>query len=294
MPLYFSPSLILDGLLFAALIFLISAGLNIIYGVLRILNIAHGSFFLLGAYVGYTVFVLLFDTVPIFILLLLVPVLAGLFVGVIGLGIEFLLRPIYKVEEVYQLLLTFGLILVFADSMKLVWGVSPYSASELYLTLGSVEILGTFYPAYNIFVIAIAAVVGIVLWLFISRSRYGVLMRAVASDKEISRVLAINVNRVYNSTFATGAALAALGGAIIMPTTAAVPGLEMDVIVEAFVAVVIGGLGSIKGAFLGALIIGLVRSIGVAVFPEITLAVIYLVMVAVLIVKPAGLFGVRE
>lgn len=283
-----------DALLTASLIFLISAGLNIIFGVLRILNLAHGSLFLLGAYVAATLSMIMSKSVNIYLLTTLIPLLTAVIVGGVGMFLEFVLRSTYKLLEEYQLLFTFGLILIFADFMKIIWGVQPLASKEIYAAFGSLQILGISYPAYPIAVLAFALAVGIGLGIFLQRTRTGVIVRAVASDKEISNALAINVKRTYLVTFALGSALAGFGGAVIVPLIPASPGGEIEVIVLAFVAVVAGGLGSIKGAFVGSLIIGLIRSLSTAVFPEIELFLIYIFMAAVLIFRPQGLFGVKE
>jgi len=287
-------SYLFDALLTASLIFLISAGLNVIFGVLRILNLAHGSLFLLGAYVSVTLFGLLSGYMDIYLLSVLIPLLTAGIVGGFGMFLELVLRSTYRLLEEYQLLFTFGLILVLADAMKIIWGVQPLGVGRVFAAYGSLEPTGIPYPVYPLIVQAFALTVGIALWAFLNRTRTGVIVRAVASDKEISNTLGINVKRTYLTTFALGSALAGLAGAVIVPIIPAFPGGDIEVVILAFVAVVAGGLGSIKGALVGSLVIGSIRSISLAVFPELELFLIYLFMAVILIFRPQGLFGVAE
>jgi branched-chain amino acid transport system permease protein len=286
----------LDGVLYAAVLFLVAAGLTLVYGVMRILNVAHGSLYALGAYAG-TGLVLRYlgtggPTIGMYLALLAGAVLAGAIAG--PLVERFLLRPISPREEVVQLLVTFSLFLILEDVMKLIWGVQPYYVAKPYAALGTVTIARVNYAWYQLLLIAFAVATGVLVWLGIRRTRIGRMMVAVTADREISVTLGINVARLHTVAFTVGAILAALGGALVAPLIAVTPGISVEAIVLAFAVVVIGGLGSLEGAALGALIVGLTRAAAVHLLPEVELATVYLIMVAVLLFRPRGLFGEME
>jgi branched-chain amino acid transport system permease protein len=287
---------VLNSIFYAAVLFLIAAGLSLIYGVMRIVNLAHGSLFALGAFVSAWAVGGVFGAAAVGQLtlagqLLLLPV--GAFaVALIGALIEpTLLRPLYRRPEEYVLLITFGLLLVLEDVMKLVFGGTPLSAGSIMDSMGSLRVGQLLYPTYNIVVIGIGIVAALALWWFIYRTRFGVILRATSQDRRMASALGINVGRVYVQAFAIGCFMAGLGGAVVVPAQAAVLGMGIDALILAFVVVVIGGLGSLEGALVGALIVGLVRTAGVQFFAEIELAVLYLIAAAVLLVRPTGLFG---
>ena len=288
--------ILLDGVLYAAVLFLVAAGLTIVYGVMRILNVAHGSLYALGAYAG-TGLVLAYlaregPPAGLYLALLGGGVLAGAISGPI---IErLLLRPIYAREEVVQLLVTFSLFLILEDVMKLLWGVDPYYVAKPYALLGTVTIAGVRYAWYQLLLIAVAVVTGVLVALAIRRTRTGRMIIAVTADREISVTLGIDVGRVFTLAFTVGAILATLGGALVAPLISVAPGISVEAIVLAFAFVVIGGLGSLEGAALGALIVGLTRAAAVHLLPEVELATVYLIMVAVLLFRPRGLFGEPE
>ena len=289
-------AILLDGVLYAAVLFLLAAGLTLVYGVMRILNIAHGSFYALGAYSG-TVMVLGYLWIggpePLMYLALLAgALLAGCIVG--PLVERLLLRPIYAREEVVQLLVTFSLFLILEDVMKLVWGVQPYYVAKPYAYLGTVTIVGVRYAWYQLLLIAVALATGVLVVAAIRGTRIGRMIIAVTADREISTTLGINVGRLFTLAFTAGAVLAALGGALVGPLIAVAPGISVEAIVLAFAVVVIGGLGSLEGAALGALIVGVTRAAAVYLLPEAELATVYLIMVAVLLFRPRGLFGELE
>jgi branched-chain amino acid transport system permease protein len=273
---------------------LIASGLTLIFGVMRIVNLAHGSLYAIGAYItawlvghavaaGFTVHGLAF--------LLLLP-LGAVGVGVFGALIEpTLLRPFYRRAEEYQLLVTFGLLLILEDGIRFVWGGVPLPADAVADTLPSVKILGFLYPAYNFVVIAVGVVAALALWGFVYRTRFGVLLRATAQDRRMAEALGLDVRRIYLLAFTIGCFLAGIGGAIVVPSQAAVLGMGIDALVVAFVVVVIGGMGSLKGALVGALIVAFFRTIGVEFFPEEELAFLYLLAGIVLVIRPTGLFG---
>ncbi len=282
---------ILNALLYASILFLIAGGLSLIYGVMRIVNLAHGSLYAIGAYVAAWAVGLLVAHVPVALLFLVLPI-GALAAGLTGALIEpTLLRPLYTRAEEYQLLITFGLFLVLEDVIRFVWGAQPLSATSLWSALGSIDIFGSVYPIYNLFVIGVGVVAAILVWAFVYRTRFGVVLRATSQDMKMASALGVDVKRVYLQAFTIGCFMAGLGGAVVVPSQAAVLGMGVDALVLSFVVVVIGGLGSLEGALVGALIVGFVREAGINWFPEIELAILYLAAAAVLLVRPAGLFG---
>ena len=282
---------ILNSLFYASVLFLIAAGLSLIFGVMRIVNMAHGTFYAVGAFVpAWLVGRATALGVPAGWAFLLLPVGAGA-VALLGIAIEPLLRPFYRRAEEYHLLVTFGLLLILEDVIRFLWGGLPLSADPVMDVLPSVRIGGLIYPGYNFVVIAIGAVAALALWAVIYRTKFGVMLRATSQDRRMASALGLNVALVYVSAFAIGCFMAGLGGAIIVPTQTAVLGMGIDALILAFVVVVIGGLGSLQGALVGALIVSFVRTAGIQFFPEIELAVLYLIAALVLLVKPTGLFG---
>jgi len=282
---------IFNALLYASVLFLIAGGLSLIYGVMRIVNLAHGSIYAFGAYVTAWVVGQWLAGAPIVVLYLLLPVGAIAAAGLGAILEPTLLRPFYRRAEEYQLLVTFGLLMLLEDLMRFFWGPYPLTASRLFEYLGSATVGGSVYPRYNLLVIVIGVVAAVFLWAFVYKTRFGVVLRATSQDMRRASAMGVNVNRVYVQAFTIGCFMAGLGGAIVVPSQSAVLGMAVDALVLAFVVVVIGGLGSLEGALFGALIVGVVREIGVSLFPEIELAVLYLIAVIVLLVRPAGLFG---
>ena len=283
---------ILNSLFYASVLFLIAAGLSLIFGVMRIVNMAHGTFYAVGAFTAaWLVARAVALGVPTIWTFLLIP-LGAVVVALIGVVIEpLLLRPFYRRAEEYQLLVTFGLLLILEDVIRLVWGGLPLSADPVMDLLPSIHIGGLIYPGYNLVVITVGAVAALLLWAVIYRTKFGVMLRATSQDRRMASALGINVGLVYVAAFAIGCFMAGLGGAIIVPTQAAVLGMGIDALVLAFVVVVIGGLGRLQGALVGALIVSFVRTAGIQFFPEMELAVLYLIAAVVLLVKPTGLFG---
>jgi branched-chain amino acid transport system permease protein len=281
----------LNALLYASVLFLIAGGLSLIYGVMRIVNLAHGNLYALGAFVTAGAVGHWFGEGGTNLAFLLLP--AGALVSAaVGAVLEpTLLRPFYKRAEEYQLLVTFGLLMILEDVMRLAWGPYPLSASTLFERLGSFSVGEHIYPTYNLLVIGVGGLAALVLWAFVYKTRFGVILRATSQDMRRASALGINVNRVYIQAFTIGCFMAGLGGAIVVPSQSAVLGMGVDALVLSFIVVVIGGLGSLEGALVGALIVGVFREIGVTVFAEIELAVLYLIAVLVLLVRPAGLFG---
>ena len=282
---------LLNSLLYASVLFLIAGGLSLIYGVMRIVNLAHGNLYALGAYVTAWVIGQGLAGAPAAVLYLLLPA-GALAAAATGAMLEpTLLRRFYKRPEEYQLLITFGLLMILEDAMRLIWGPYPLSASALWENLGSISISGSLYPTYNLLVIAVGGVAAVFLWAFVYKTKFGVVLRATSQDMRMASALGVNVNRVYVQAFTIGCFMAGLGGAIIVPSQSAVLGMGVDALILAFIVVVIGGLGSLEGALVGAVIVGFVREAGIALFPEIELAVLYLAAAIVLLARPAGLFG---
>lgn len=287
---------LLNAFFYAAVLFLIAAGLSLIYGVMRIVNLAHGTLYALGAYVTAWVVGSAFGnavngTLGLVGMLLLVPI-GAVVIAAVGAVIEpTLLRPLYARPEEYHLLLTFGLLMIIEDVIKLLFGGTPLSAGTIMDSMGSIPIGFMLYPLYNLFVVVIGLVAAVGLWWFIYRTKFGVILRATSQDRRMASALGINVGRVYVQAFAIGCFMAGLGGAVVVPAQAAVLGMGIDALILAFVVVVIGGLGSLEGALVGALIVSLVRTAGIQFFAEIELAVLYLIAAAVLMVRPTGLFG---
>ncbi len=282
---------VLNSLFYASVLFLLAAGLSLIFGVMGIINMAHGSLFALGAYVTAWAVGSAVGSVNILFLFLLLPV-GAIAVAVAGLIIEpTLLRPMYKRREEYQLLITFGLLLVLEDFMHVVWGGKPLTASELIDAVGIIHVGEYIYPTYNLLVIGIGIVAAISLWAFVYRTKFGVMLRATSQNMKMASALGLNVRRVYMQAFAIGCFMAGLGGAIVVPSQAAVLGMGLDFLILAFVVVVIGGLGSLEGALIGALIVSFVRTGVIQFYEEFELAVLYLIAAVVLLIRPTGLFG---
>jgi branched-chain amino acid transport system permease protein len=287
---------ILNALFYAAVLFLIAAGLSLIYGVMRIVNLAHGTLYALGAYisawvVGGAIGHAVAGTLGLVGLLLLLPV-GAIAIAAVGAAIEpTLLRPMYRRPEEYHLLLTFGLLMILEDVMKLLFGGTPLSAGQIMDFMGSIPVGRLLYPVYNLFVVVVGFAAAVGLWWFIYRTKFGVILRATSQDRRMAAALGLNVGRVYVQAFAIGCFMAGLGGAVVVPAQAAVLGMGVEALVLSFVVVVIGGLGSLEGALVGALIVSFVRTAGIQFFPEIELAVLYLIATIVLIVRPTGLFG---
>lgn len=276
----------LVGISVAMYLWLISAGLTIIFGVLGVLNFAHGSLFMLGAYMAYTLYGLVGLPFMVAVLLSLVAV------GVVGFVMErFFLRFLYHVDEAYQLLLTFGFVLVLDDAVKILWGgVFKIPPIPKFLD-GAWLVFGRPFPVYNVFLIFVGLLVGAVLWFLFERTWWGRIVRATASDREMAAALGVHVPRVFSSVFVFGAMLAALGGALGTPVRVVAPGIGAAMIIQAFIITVIGGLGNLKGAFVGSLIVGVVSAYGTLFFPVFELFLIFVIMAVVLLVRPQGLFA---
>jgi len=286
-------TIVLDGLQYSSYLFMVSVGLTVIFGVMKILNVTHASFYTWGAYTA-AFFIGKFSDMGWpdafgFVIIFLSAIAVGL---ILGLLIERgLLRHMYERDEVLIVLATFGLFLVLEDVILLVFGVNPYFAYQPMALLESVEIGGITRDVYSLTLIALAAIVALICWYGLNRTKWGKLLVAVIYDREISEAMGINVTMVYIATFVIGATLGALGGAYIAPTVSVTPGFGVDVIVLSFAVVVIGGMGSIPGALIGSVLVGLLRALAVHQLPEIELFVVFAVMAVVLVFRPEGLFA---
>jgi len=272
-------------------LFLVAAGLQLVFGVQKILNLACGSFYALGAYTGVSAVTWALGhglPAPLFIVALLA---GGVALAVIGPPLERLLRTIYDRDESFQLLLTFALVLMLEDVIRLTWGTAPASTGGLYLAYGQARILGSTVPVYNLIVIAASVAIALGMSYLLGRTAFGRIIRAAADNREMAEALGVDMRSVYARVFTLGTMLGTLGGALVIPATAAMSEMGVELIVEAFAVVVIGGLGSMRGAFVGALVVGVLRSIAISVYPELEMLLIYLIVIAVLLWRPRGLFG---
>jgi len=279
----------LNGLTQAMFLFLIASGLSLIFGVLGVLNFAHGSLYMLGAYLSYTIASLFVGSPAAFWVAL---ILGSIGVALVGGIIESVfLRPVYRREELEQLLVTYALVLIISDLVKLAWGAENRSGSRPALLAGSVDIAGRDFPTYNLFVLAVGPLVGLGLWLLLRRTQFGRLVRAAANDREMVGVVGVNVTGLFTGVFMLGAWLGGLGGGLAAPIGAIFPGMDVEIIVESFIVVVVGGMGSLGGTLLGALIIGQLNAFGILFFPRFAIVFVYILMAVVLVIRPWGLLG---
>lgn len=279
----------LNGLTQAMFLFLIASGLSLIFGVLGVLNFAHGSLYMLGAYLSYTIASLFVGSPAAFWVAL---ILGSIGVALVGGIIESVfLRPVYRREELDQLLVTYALVLIISDLVKLAWGAENRSGSRPALLAGSVDIAGRDFPTYNLFVLAVGPLVALGLWLLLRRTQFGRLVRAAANDREMVGVVGVNVTGLFTGVFMLGAWLGGLGGGLAAPIGAIYPGMDVEIIVESFIVVVVGGMGSLGGTLLGALIIGQLNAFGILFFPRLAIVFVYILMAVVLVIRPWGLLG---
>jgi len=279
---------VLSALRQAAFLFLISSGLTLIFGVLNILNFAHGSLYMLGAYFIYFLATQVAGVGGFLAVLIAAPLGVALVGAIIEMG---LLRRIYRQEEIYQLLLTYSLVLIIDDLAKIVFGPEFKSIPKPDILSGSFTLFGGTVPVYTILVLLFAPAVALGLWYILYRTKTGKIIRATSSDREMADALGINMAALFTLVFAFGAVLAGFGGALAGPVRTVFPGVGHEVIIESFVVVVIGGLGSLWGALVGSLLIGFLETVGIILVPEFEMSLIYLLMIVVLIVRPWGLFG---
>ena len=278
----------LHGLAYAGLLFLVSSGLTLVFGMMSVLNFAHASFYMLGAYFAYSILQLIDN---FWLALAVSPIL----LFVIGAVVErFLLRKVHVLGHVHELLLTFGLAYIIHEAVKWIWGTDPHALTISGLLAGSVELMGIVYPVYRLFVFAAAVCLGLFMWLILFKTRIGIIVRAAVEDSAMVGALGTNVPLVFMGVFATGAALSGLAGVVAGPLMSVDPGMAGAILIDAFVVIVVGGMGSLGGAVLASFIIGELQSFGVLLFPQFSLALIYMLMAVVLVLKPEGLFGERS
>jgi branched-subunit amino acid ABC-type transport system permease component len=280
----------LSGLTAAMFLFLIASGLSLIFGVLRVLNFAHGSFYMIGAYLAYQLVQWTAAGAPGRFWWAVLG--ASLGIAILGGLVErLLLRHLYGRDELYQLLFTYALVLVLSDAAKVFWGTGQLSVSRPPGLAGAMQVFGTYLPYYNLFILLLGPAIALVFWVVLYRTRAGRFIRAAALDREMLGALGINVGALYTGVFVLGSFLAGLGGALVTPVKTIVPGMDVEIIVEAFIVVVIGGLGSFWGTFLGALVYGQVLSFGILVIPRFSIFSVFALMAVVLILRPWGLLG---
>jgi branched-chain amino acid transport system permease protein len=286
-------TILLDGLQFSSYLFIVSAGLTIIFGVMKILNVCHGSFYAWGAYTAAFFIGKFSDMGMPDALGFLIIVAAAIVVGVVlGFIIEQgILKHMYHRDEVLIVLATFGLFLVLEDVILIAFGTDPYFAYQPMALLDSVEVGGIIRDVYGLSLIGVAAVVAVGCWYLLNKTKWGTILKAVIFDREMGIAMGINVPLVYTMTFIGGAILGGLGGAYIAPTISVAPGLGTEVIVLSFAVVVVGGMGSIAGAAIGSVIIGILRALAVHELPQVELFVVFAVMAIVLVFRPEGLFA---
>lgn len=297
---------VVNGVWFGLVLFLIASGLTIILGILDILNLAHGELFALGAYLSTALVGAMIGLVAppsgwgLAGLIFIVAVVAGLIVvGLVlvpvgGFIEAFLIRPIYDRPEEYQLLLTFGLLLIIRDVIAFIWGTRPLNLTAPYSginQLGTTELIGFTYPTYNVFTMLIVLVSFVGIIYFFNRTKTGRIIRAMAINREMATAIGVNTDRMYMLVFALGAFFAGLAGAMILPTRATNIGMGDNPLVLSFVVIVIGGLGSIRGALVAALVVGIVSRLAISIAPALELAAPFAIMAGVLLLKPEGLFG---
>jgi branched-chain amino acid transport system permease protein len=279
----------MGGLTAAMFLFLIASGLSLVFGVMRVLNFAHGSFYMLGAYIAWQVVQWLQPSPAGFWAAVLA---AALGVALLGAIVERLLfRFLYDREELYQLLFTYALVLILGDAAKFLWGTQQLSVSRPPVLGGGFELFGTIVPAYNLFILLVGPAIALAVWLMLTRTTPGRMLRAAALDREMLGALGANVGWLYTGMFALASFLAGLSGALVTPIQSIVPGMDVEIIVQAFIVVVIGGLGSFWGTFLGSVIYGQVLSFGILIFPGFSLFSVFALMAVILILRPWGLLG---
>jgi branched-chain amino acid transport system permease protein len=282
------PVFFLHGLAYAGLLFLVSAGLTLVFGMMNVLNFAHAAMYMLGAYFSYSI---LQATDQFWLSLMVCPIL----LFVIGALIErFLLRRVHVYGHLHELLLTFGLAYIITEVVKWAWGNFPLAVNIGGFLGDTVEIIGITYPVYRIFIFVCAVFVGTMMALILYKTRLGIILRAAVNDSEMVNALGFNVPRVFMGVFAFGAALSGFAGVIAGPLLSTYPGMAHEILIDAFVVIVVGGFGSLGGAVVASLIIGELQSFGVLLFPKLSVALVYLLMAVVLIVKPSGLFGEKQ
>ncbi|MEW6261174.1 MAG: branched-chain amino acid ABC transporter permease [Thermodesulfobacteriota bacterium] len=277
---------LLVGLSRTTILFIVASGMSLMLGVLRIPNLAHGSFYMIGAFLAYSVSAAIGSTMGFWAAVLVAPIGVALLSFVIERG---LFRHLYDREHLMLLLFTFSFTLVFSDLIKLIWGSDYRSMPVPEMFQGSIQAMGLTLPLYNAFLLAVGPVVAVGLWLFTQKTKIGKIARAAAVDREMVDAIGIDVQMVYSMVFVIGCLLAGLGGALVAPTQNITQGMDHGIIMETFLIVIVGGLGNIWGALTGALVFGLSHAVGIMVFPQFAIVIPYLAVVVILLFRPRGL-----
>jgi len=277
----------LNGLSFSMMLFLIAAGFTLIFGLMKIINIAHGSFYLLSAYIGLAI---LQRTGNFF----LAAIISSISAAVVGMAMQSLFLRRFYMKELQQVLLTFGFVLIVSDLCLWVWGGNPLALPKPSAFKGSIWIGNVVFPSYRLFVILIGVIIAVGLWIFQEKTKFGAIVRAGVDDEEMLRGTGINIQVVFIGVFGLGALLAGMGGIIGGPFVGVFPGVDLWILLLALVIVIIGGVGSLKGAFFGSLFVGLIDNFGKALFPELSLFTIFAPMAIILAIRPSGIFGKTE
>ena len=277
---------LLNSLSYGFLLFIITCGISIVFGILGVLNLAHGSIYLLGSYIGYSV--IMKAGMPFWVAILAVP----LIIAALGFLIEIvLLRPTYKLGHLSQVLLTFGLVYIFHDLFTMIWGKDVLSVNPPEALSSSIEMLGFTFPAYRLALIVIGAIIVLFLWYVQEKTKWGAVVRAGLSDKEMAGALGINIHLVFTLVFVFGSLLAGLGGVLGAPILGTYPGMEFSILILSLVVLVVGGLGSVSGTFMASLLVGFVETFSRYLVPELSLIITFALMAVVLVVRPQGLVG---
>ena len=283
------PVFFLHGLAYAGLLFLVSAGLTLVFGMMNVLNFAHAAMYMLGAYFSYSI--MLRFTGQLWLSLLVCPII----LFVIGsLTERFLLRRVHAYGHVQELLLTFGLAYIITELVKWYWGNYPLAVNIGGFLGSTIQIFGMTYPVYRMFIFVCAVFVGAVMAFILYKTRLGIILRASVNDREMTNILGVNVPFVFMGVFGFGAALSGFAGVIAGPLLSTFPGMAQEILIDAFVVIVVGGFGSLGGAVVASFLIGELQSFGVLLFPNLSIALVYLLMAVVLITKPSGLFGEEQ
>ncbi len=277
----------LNGLSFSMMLFLVAAGFTLIFGLMKIINIAHGSFYLLAAYIGLTVLQVTEN-------FLLATIASSVVVVLVGIAMQSLFLRRFHMKELQQVLLTFGFVLIIADVCLWIWGGNPMALPKPSLFRGSIWIGNVVFPSYRLFVILVGVVIAAGLWIFQEKTKFGAMVRAGVDDEEMLRGSGINIQMVFVGVFGLGALLAGIGGMMGGPFVGVFPGADMSILLLALVVVIIGGVGSLRGAFVGSLFVGLVDNFGKALFPELSLFTLFAPMAIILAIRPTGIFGKTE
>ncbi|MGA2464179.1 MAG: branched-chain amino acid ABC transporter permease [Thermodesulfobacteriota bacterium] len=280
-----------SALFYSATVFLVAAGLQVVYGVQKVVNLACGSFFVLGAYTGST-FVKVAQDLGLHPILSFLPlIVAGFSLFFVGLIVERgLLNFVYKQNAHFQFLLTFAIALMLDDVIKFIWGHAPRVVSGVYTAYGRIDLFGAAIPGYNLVVILSSCIIAVLIGYMFSRTRFGKIVRAAAENRYMANALGVNMNVVFAKVFTMGTVLGTLGGALVIPSRAAMPDMGWELMMMSFAVITIGGLGTMKGAFFGSLLVGIIRSIAIFTFPKVELLVVYVVVIGVLSFRPQGLF----